>query len=256
MLKSLAATVVLVGVGAAQTLPLKAPKQLSFNQNTLRELIRAAYDVLDYQISGGPPWIDTDRYDLRVKLDEPLSPETLRKPLRPLQEALRDKFRLRLHRETRDLQVFNLTVSKTGGELHRSRVQHCPPFWWRPGALKPGERPADCSGVLIGPNLQLNETLDVVGMSISGPYSLREHIESELRRIVIDKTGLTGLFDIVLEWNRLATNQRLKGPIKEDPDSPSLFEALEPQLGLKLEAANGPVEVLVIDHAEKPSPGN
>jgi uncharacterized protein (TIGR03435 family) len=106
---------------------------------------------------------------------------------------------------------------------------------------------------MTGPNLQLNEILNVAGMSITGPYSLKEHIESELRRIVIDKTGLPGLFDIVLEWNREATKRRLKGPIKEDPDSPSLFEALEQQLGLKLEATQGLVEVLVIDHAERPT---
>jgi uncharacterized protein (TIGR03435 family) len=253
MLKLLAVMVVVTGLGAAQTPALKEPKELSFNQNTLRELIRAAYHVLDYQISGGPAWIDTDRYNFRVKTTEPRGFEPWRKPLRPLQDVLSDKFSLRLHRETRDLEVFNLSVSKTGGELHRSRVQHCPPFLIGPGVLKPGERPADCSGVLTGPNLQLNETLDVAGMSITGPYSLREHIESELRRIVIDKTGLIALFDIVLEWNREATKQRLKGPIKEDPDSPSLFEALEQQLGLKLEATKGPLEVLVIDNAEKPS---
>jgi len=256
MLKLLPAMLVLAGMGAAQTPASKETKQLSFHQNTLREFIRAAYHVFDYQIDGGPAWIDSDRYDLRVKLTEPLSLETSRKPLPALQDLLKDKFGLRLHRETRDLPVCILTVSKTGGELHRSRVQHCPPFWLLPGALKPGERPADCSGVIGGPNLQLNQTLDVVGMSISGPFSLVDEIERQLNRVVIDKTGLTGLFDIVLEWNREATKKRLKGPITEDPDSPSLFEALEQQLGLKLEATKGPVEVLVIDHAAKPSSAN
>ena len=253
MLKLLPAMVVMAGVGAAQTPALKEPKELSFNQNTLREFIRAAYHVWDYQISGGPPWIDTDRFDIVLKMTEPWGVEPWRKPLRPLQDVLSDKFGLRLHRETRDLQVLILTVSKKGGELHRSKVQHCPPFWLSRDLLQPGERPADCSGVMTGPNLQLNEILNVAGMSITGPYSLKEHIESELRRIVIDKTGLPGLFDIVLEWNREATKRRLKGPIKEDPDSPSLFEALEQQLGLKLEATQGLVEVLVIDHAERPT---
>jgi uncharacterized protein (TIGR03435 family) len=253
VLKLLPAMVVLVGMGAAQTPALREPKQLSFNQSTLRELIRAAYHVWDYQIVGGPAWIDTDRYDILLKMTEPWGVEPWRKPLRPLQDVLTDKFGLKLHRETRELPVFILTVSKTGGELHRSRVQNCPPFSLSRDLPQVGARPADCSGVMTGPNLQLNETLDVAGMSISGPYSLKEHIESELRQIVIDKTGLTGLFDIVLEWNREATKQRLKGPIKEDPDGPSLFEALEQQLGLKLEATKGPVEVLVIDHADKPT---
>lgn len=222
---------------------------------TLEDLIRFAYHVRDFEIAGGPAWINSDRYDVTAKPLAGPPREFFDKPLPPLQDLLREKFHLQLHRETREIPIFTLTASKYGAELHRSKVTSCAAFKWGRYSPPPGERPEDCSGVETGPNLQLNETLDAVGMPVSGSagFNLVQLLSRELDRVVIDKTGLPGLFDIVLEWNRQATKERLKSAATEDPDSPSLFEAVQQQLGLKLEPAKGPVEILVIDHAEKPT---
>jgi len=223
---------------------------LSAEGATLEDLIRFAYSVRDFQIVGGPAWIKSERYDVRAgALGGPVR-DFVGKPLPPLQKLLKDKFQLKLHGESRELAIFKLRVSQYGGDLRKSRVARCATFDFGRYSPPPGERPKDCSAVLTGPNRQLNETLDGVGMSVA---QLIDMLSRELDRIVVDKTQLTGLYDIVLEWNRAATSQRVKTSITEDPDNPSLFEALEQQLGLKLEAAKGPVEVLVIDHAEKPA---
>ena len=221
-------------------------KPLAAEGATVQHLIRFAYHVRDFQIAGGPSWINSERFDVTAKPLAGPPRDFFDKPLPPLQDLLREKFQLKLHRETRELLVYTLTVSKYGGEMRRSKVATCASFI-KIRYSPPGERPQECSGVMGGPNLQLNETLDAVGMSAP---ELIKVLSDELDRIVIDKTGLTGLFDIVLEWNRQATKNRSA----EDEDSPSLFTAVERQLGLNLEPAKGPVEVLVIDHAEKPKP--
>jgi uncharacterized protein (TIGR03435 family) len=220
---------------------------LAAEGTTLHELIRMAYAVRDFQIAEGPAWIKSDRWDVTARpLDGPIR-NFINKPLPPLQDLLREKFGLKLHRETREIPIFTLSVSKYGAELRRSKVTNCAAFKIGRYSPPPGERPEDCSGVERGPNLQLNETLDAVGMSVP---ELIKILSQELDRIVIDKTGLPGYFDVRLEWNRDAT----KHSNAEDEDSPSLFTAVERQLGLKLEPGKGPVEVLVIDHAEKPNP--
>ena len=169
-----------------------------------------------------------------------------------LRSLLEDRFKLKLHKETRQLPVYTLTVSASGLELRRSKVADCPPFRLGRRELEPGERPADCSGVEVGPNLQLNQTLDVAGMRIDGGppnvETLMSVLSREVDRMIINKTGLNGLFDIRLEWNRQATREHT-----DEQNSPSIFTAVERQLGLKLEPGTGPVEVLVIDHAERPS---
>ncbi len=109
-----------------------------------------------------------------------------------------------------------------------------------------------------GPNIHLNHTLDAVGMSVAGPSgsfsTLTDFLSRQLGRPVIDKTGLRGLFDFRLEWSVNATALSLGLPAGSvEADNPSLFTALEEQLGLQLESAKGPVQVLVVDRAEKPS---
>ena len=233
---------------------------------TLRDLIRVAYQIREFQISGEPAWSDSARYDITAKGEfrqlAPTFPEAL--GLR-LQAVLQDKFKLKVHHESRQLAVYALTVASGGPELHPSKVANCAKFAWSREEFPPGQWPPDCVEAEAGPNLQLNHTLKAVGMRISAaaddPGALTTLLARELHRTVLDRTGITGLFDIYLEWNREATAKRLAAkpgdasrafaPLDEE-ESPSLFSAVERQLGLKLESVKAPVEVIVIDQVENP----
>ena len=228
--------------------------KLSIKNACLRDLVRIAYQVRDFQVFGGPAWIVADGYDIEAKGKSDLPGSSLP---HLIQSLLRNRFHLKFHRETKELPVYLLTVAKGGPRVHESRVGPCPQFKWEIGQFT--SKP--CTAVGGGPNQQLNHTLDAVGISISGAQGLIEFLVGNLDRMVIDKTGLRGTYDLHLEWDRRATAEILEsgGPgsppktaIREDA-GPSLFAAVEEQLGLKLESGKGPVEVLVIDHAEKPS---
>jgi hypothetical protein len=159
---------------------------------TLRILMQYAYDVKEFQISGGPEWTNTERYDAAAKAEGSPTGQQMMGPM--LQTLLEDRFKLAVHRETRQLPL-------------------------------PGSHMAE----------------------------LAASLSMALRRDVIDRTGLGGEFDIRLNWAIEAPATPGATP-DLSPDAPgsSLFTSLREQLGLKLESAKGPVEVLVIDHAEKP----
>ena len=160
-----------------------------------------------------------------------------------LQSLLEDRFKLVLHRETKQLPIFELTVVKNGLKLQPPTEDNCtavspdsPPKPPEPGA----PRLFPCGFARYGPKGS-NWTLD--GESITMARLVENLSRVGLGRSVIDKTGLAGSYDVHLKWTA----------DPDDPLEPSLFTALREQLGLKLESAKGPVEVLVIDHAEKPS---
>ncbi len=239
------------------------PRELIVKNTTLRNLIRMAYHVRDFQIAGGPAWIDSDRYDMEVKMGSDWTIESREQMIGPtLQALLKERFKLNLHREMKELPVYSLTISKYGHRLPPSKGR-CTNFQWGRYAIPPGKQSPDyCGAVEAGPNLRLNHTLDAVGMNINGTSGLTAVLSRELGRDVIDKTGLTGLFDIHLEWNREATARSIGPEGRIDPsklapstddESPSIFTALEDQLGLKVDSIKGPVEILVIDRAEKPA---
>jgi uncharacterized protein (TIGR03435 family) len=228
----------------------------------LRNLIEMAYQVRDFQIAGGPDWMNSTQFDVNARRDsKPASQqEWFDSVSAMLQPLLHEKLHLRLHRESRLLPVYVLEVATHGPMLHRSREQACNEFVRSINPIPPEKRwaPDYCGAVETGPNKRLNHTLDAVGMKIAGgPDALTATLSRHLDRLVIDKTGLSGLFDIRLEWNREATLKSIHSGIYDAPafenESPSLFTAVEEQLGLKLTPANAPVEVLVIDHAERPA---
>jgi bla regulator protein blaR1 len=245
------------------------PPRLDVKDSPLRALIQAAYGVREFQISGGPSWINSDRYDIHTKAqDMPLRHwEQVIGPM--LQLLLEGRFKLKVRRETKELPVYTLTVAKSGLKLRRSNDRSCTPFDWN---NIPSEQDAQlshyCGVVENGLNAYLNHTWDGVGISMTGvpgradAAGLTTLLSSQLDRLVIDKTGLTGLFDLHLEWNNQATVEVLAREGSRDPNifdssddssSPSIFAAVHEQLGLMLEADRGPVEILVIDHVEKPS---
>ena len=202
---------------------------------TLRLLMQQAYNIRDFQISGGPGWIGTDKYDIVTKdeakgaseadldnMTEAQRDEFQDRLLGKLQALLADRFQLKAHRETKELPVYELTVAKGGSRLQAA---------------------ADDGG---GSNLSSRRTDD--GKSqISGKHfpiaNMARFLSGQVGRTVIDKTGLSGKYDFQLTY----------APDMGDITGPSLFTALQEQLGLKLDAQKGPVEVVVVDSVEKAS---
>jgi uncharacterized protein (TIGR03435 family) len=182
---------------------------------TLKGLLRMAYDVKGFQISGGPKWIDSTRYDVEAKAaGNPNAAERLVM----MQVMLADRFQLKLHRESRELPVYWLVVGKGGPKIQRA---------------------ADDTR-------SYRVTRGVVNTRTTIP-ALANVFSNWLERVVLDRTGLEGAYEVKLEWIP-----------EEEPESAnhpgaSLFSAVQEQLGLKLEARKGPVDILVIDGAEKPS---
>jgi uncharacterized protein (TIGR03435 family) len=226
---------------------------------SLRQLVQNAYGVQSFQISGGPGWTNSDLYDIEAKAEGSPSGKQMTGPM--LQTLLEDRFKLRLHRETRLLPVYELKVEKGGMKLPRSKEGGCVPFSMDSPALPPmrvrGERRTNFCGFLGFGMEGTDRKLEMAGVSMAELTTSLSR--GELRRTVIDKTGLVGTFDVNLHWtiDVVQANPGTSGEPSPSPavnlTGPSIFAAIQEQLGLKLEAAKGPVEVLVVDHIERPS---
>jgi|SRR5215471_8724068 len=231
------------------------PGRLRMTNLALRRLILNAYDVQDYQLLRDPPWIASEHYDIQATAAGDTSVRQMEGAM--LQVLLEDRFKLSLHRETRQLPVYELTVGKGGAKLQPSREGSCTPY---PVDSAPPTPPTPGQKNFCGLHLSVNgltRELDGRGVTMAVlAASLSRTYNSDLGRNVIDKTGLPGTFDLHLKWAiRPLAAQANPGAATpaDDSSGPSLFNALQDQLGLRLEPAKGPVEVLVIDHVEKPS---
>ncbi len=216
---------------------------LHLERRTLKDLVILAYHIHDFQITGGPGWIDSDRYNIDAKAEGPPSfnQEFITLQKRRLQTLLRDRFHLAVHRETKELPVYELTGAKGGPKLQTPNCVHR-----EPGDLTiaPGKYCGLIGGSMTSGRLQASgATMAFLADSLSGV----------LTRTVIDKSGIAGEFDFQLTFTSYRPAVRpADGAAAADP-GPDIFTALQEQLGLKLESAKGPVEVLVIDRVEKPS---
>lgn len=197
----------------------------------LRMLITFAYDLREHQLSGGPGWLNSDRYDIVAKADNPNPTEAEMKLM--FQTLLADRFQMKAHRETKELPVYAVTVGKNGPKLSK----------------------ADPAGQ--GPQMSMGRgQLKAKKASIE---QLAKLLGNQLGRTVLDKTGLAGDFDFELTWTPDVTGPLgpkeggVDGPPPADPAGPSIFTAIQEQLGLKLESQKGPVEILVIDSVERAS---
>lgn len=217
----------------------------------LNVLLQVAFDVQGFQIVGGPGWINSDGYDISAKTDSNADFETMKPMVRSL---LADRFKLTVHRETIERPIYDLGVARTGLKLTAPKEGSCQARDPNapPSPPKAGEKPV-CGLVGMGRGT-------VNGVGISMPM-LATVLSGLLGRVVRDKTDFTGTFDVHLEF---APDQaiadaivggRIDGQAASPTDSavPSIFTALQEQLGLRLEPAKGPVEVLVVDHVERPS---
>jgi uncharacterized protein (TIGR03435 family) len=192
----------------------------------LRLIMTVAYSVTDRQISGGPSWVGTDPFDIDAKAAKPASSDDLHAMLAHL---LEERFQLKLRHEKKEMPVYELVVDKGGAKLpeHDAADLDHPPMAGAPGGL-------------AGTNVTMNYFAFVLSRNLD--------------RTVIDKTGLTAHYDVKLEFTR-------EGLVKEGgggapptvAEGPTIFTALREQLGLKLVPAKGPVDFLVIEHAEKPA---
>ena len=222
----------------------------------LKMLISIAYKVQNFDISGGPGWIDSDGYDITAKAaDGNIGIDQLR-PM--LQKLLEDRFRLKVHRETKDVPVYALLAGKNGPKLPEAKEGGCVAMQpdKPPPPPKPGQfPPTPCGGFFMGPN-------HLEGGKI-GMEQFTGALSNILGRPVIDKTGFKGTFDVKLDFSPEGTNLGGRGGFGPPPGAPgdagnadtaaSIFTVIQDQLGLKLESQKGTGEILVIDHAEKPS---
>jgi bla regulator protein BlaR1 len=218
---------------------------------TVRELVVFAYRVHDFQVTGGPGWIDSERYNIDAKAEgaPSFNQEYVTLQYRRLQTLLRDRFNLTIHRETKELPVYELTVAKGGPKL---RPPNCVQREAGDFAVAPGKYCGLIGGSMASGRLQGSGTTMA---------NLANFLSSRLSRTVNDKTGITGEFDLQLTF----TPDRPTVPSPDVPGprpaegaaaadlGPDIFTAMQEQLGLKLESAKGPVEILVIDHVERPS---
>jgi uncharacterized protein (TIGR03435 family) len=211
-----------------------AAGRFTVSNMTVKDLLAIAYQVRDFQVSGGPGWINSDHYDIEAKADRNATPKHMAEQM--LQALLEDRFKLKVHRETKELPVYELTVAKNGLKIHPAKEGSCSDVDpTKQAALN--RKPSDFCGY-VG---MRGGSLEATKQSIS---DLATTLSFVLGRTVVDKTGLKEAFDIHLEF---APNDAA------DSTSPSIFTAVQEQLGLKLESGKGPVEVLVIDQVEKPS---
>ena len=193
----------------------------------VKRLVMEAYGISDFQITGGPAWIDSERYDIDAKANGLSKTDQLSLLMEAL---LADRFRLKAHRGTKKLPIFWLVAGKNGPKIHLSEHPD-------PGKMRVVSR-----------------------ARISGDFTIAEfakRLQPMLGRPVVDRTELSGEYALNLEWTPdPGQGQPVPGVDARPPtgaDGPSIFTAIQEQLGLRLESRKGPVEILLIDRVQRPS---
>ena len=232
------------------------PTRFSAVNATLHMLVRYAFNVPDFRLSGGPNWMDSDRFDIEGAAGRTVEFDEIRAMTRTV---LEDRFKLRSHVEQREQPIFVLTVSRRDGKLGPQMTpagDECKLITPPAGAPPPPPPPPG------GAAASAPRCPSMLGIgAISGrklPMSLLvSTLANYLNRHIVDRTNLTGTFDLDLRWTpdnlNVAPGTAPFPVFPFDPNGPSLSTALQEQLGLELDSARGPVDVLVIDAVEKPS---
>jgi uncharacterized protein (TIGR03435 family) len=228
-----------------------SPGTLDLPCQNVRSLIQIAYVRADFranggstnmQLEGGPSWIDSERYQITAKAKESVGIRVMEGPM--LQELLEERFHLKTHREAREAQVYALTVAKGGLKIKPAAPGSCipkDPEEEPPQDAEPGAKPF-CGDVTVQMGMRR-----IKYDAASGTMTqLAQNLGARLGRPGVDRTGITEKFDFHLEFAPEGADT------SSDLIAPSLSSVLA-GLGLKLEAAKGPREFLVIDHVERPS---
>jgi len=260
-------------------IPGNLAKDIRRFTGTTEDLIEGAYNIpygAGSRVVGGPGWINKDRYVIEGKVPEDLmarmatmeGTESRVQNSLMKQSLLADRFKLKVHFEMRELPVYALVVAKGGSKVKPTdpNAALAPLYFPSPGGAKPADSnapPVRRYMNTFGPNHRLVVTGDgrsVLEMTTSGvamdnvAQSLEEVVDDLGGRTIVNKTGLDGQYDFTLKW---APQQTAEAPSADsaaaESDAPSIFTALEEQLGLKLVPAKGMVEVIVIDSIERPS---
>jgi uncharacterized protein (TIGR03435 family) len=193
---------------------------------TLREMIIFAYDIRDHQLTGGPGWMDSDRYDVVAKAshDDVVETNNFEEAFRLIRLKMRallaNRFKLAIHTETREMPIYALVIARNGPHLEQSKSD----------------------GLTMH---RQNGHLICKGASMKA-FAERD-LALRMGRNVVDKTGLAGEFDFEVKY------AEDRGAASTDASGPDFLTAMQEQLGLKLEPQKGPVEVIVVDSAEKAS---
>lgn len=227
----------------------------------IRSLITLAFQIQGFQLVNDPDWISDDRFDIVAKMDGDPPPMPPGSPNDPMVLAVRamlaDRFKLATHRETREMDIYALVMARPDGKpgpALRPSTQDCP------GALGARARGGAPPAPQPGGTQVLCGIRQSFGRVIAGgiPLSMFTNgLAGQLGRVVVDRTGLGGGWDFELTFAAEPPRGPLPpgiAPPPVDPDAPSLFTAIQEQLGLKLESTKGPVDVVVIDNVERPSP--
>ena len=204
---------------------------------TLKMLVAFAYDVENYQIAGGPAWSESDKFTIDAKPVDPAlipsGPEGDAQIRLMVRSLLAERFKVSVHRDTKEDRIYNLVIGKNGSKLNETN-------------------PATVGQNLEGRTGQFTAT----GVPLS---MLTQSLSRQLGRPVIDKTGLSGRYDFKLTYVPESRDGIFGQVLPTDPaaadnlETTALFTALQEQLGLKLESAKGPIEIVVIDQAERPT---
>ena len=231
---------------------------------TLKMLIANAFDVRDYQIEGGPPWLTSDFFEITATAGADASPTDVRSMLRTL---LAERFGLRTHTDTRQASLYTLTLARADGRLGPNLKQTTPECIQQiedRKAGKPSTAPAFhsnnrptapvCGAVFTTVNASGAQMMMMGGMELT---ALVRQISSQLAAPVVDRTDLTGLFDVTLEFmsaRRIGGRAPGLDPNSTEPMPVPIEAAIQPQLGLKLDKEIGPLPIVVIDAAARPTP--
>jgi uncharacterized protein (TIGR03435 family) len=204
-------------------------------------LISRAFDIRDYQLSG-PDWIQNTRFNVSAKIPPGVTKEQFRQML---QNLLAERFQMTFHRDKKEMPVLNLVVMKSGAKFKESKPVEVAPDDDAPRPSGPPKK--DTNGFPIlpagkGQSMSISNDRAAVRAGEESMADFAAMLAGQLRQPVIDATGLAGKYDIAMLW--------VPGDSPDNP-GPTIYAALQEQLGLKLESKKGMVEIVVVDHIEK-----
>jgi uncharacterized protein (TIGR03435 family) len=244
------------------------PGRFTATNIPLKVLITNAYQLSFFEVVGGPDWISTDRFDVSAKAPDGAPPEQTRAMVRTL---LKDRFKLVVHKETREMPLYELVKARSDDRLGprlKPSTMDCGPVRAQRAASSAEAVRARGGRVQVPPPPGPDEPV-VCGMRVAGRggstltyragnitmAALAGALRTYVGREVVDRTGLRGEYDFDLQFAPPpTTGQTDTGiPVAPSDDAASIFTALQEQLGLKLESTRGPVELMVIESAEKPT---